>query len=291
MSHPSTLKLPSGPLVVHDDGPVDGPAVVFVHGFLVDSRLWEATAEALADDHRVVRPDLPLGAHRTPIGTYAALSPRGVARLVLELLDALDLEDVTLVGNDTGGAICQFVLDERPSRVGRLVLTNCDGFETFPPAPFNLVHLLKRVPGGVEVALAPMRLRLGRHIALGTLARTRIPDELLRAWSEPFLTDRAIRRETMTFLRAAWPRDLVEASTRLHRFDGPVLLAWAPADRFFTIGLARRLRDACRDARLVEIPDAKTFVAWDQPQRLADEIRAFAAAQVAAAGAGSHSAG
>lgn len=294
MPHTSTVQLPSGPVVVHEDGPRDAPPVVFVHGFIVDSRLWGTTAAALAGDHRVIRPDLPLGAHRTPIGNPAVLSPRGVARLVIELLEALDLEDVTLVGNDTGGAICQFVLDERPARVARLVLTNCDGFSTFPPAPFNVVHVLKRIPGGVEATLQSMRLKLGRHIGLATLAGSPIPDELLRSWCAPFLTDRAIRRETMRFLRAARPQDLLEVSTRLHRFDGPVLLTWAPADRFFTVALGRRIADACRDARLIEIPDAKTFVPWDQPQRLADEIRAFAAgaqAVAATAGAGSQSAG
>lgn len=296
MPSTTTVQLPQGPLVVHQDGPHDGPPVVFVHGFLVDSRLWATTAAALAADHRVVRPDLPLGAHRTPLGDPASRSPRGVARLILALLDELDLHDVTLVGNDTGGALCQFVLDERPDRIARVVLTNCDAFDVFPPAPFSLLHPLKRVPGLVEAVFQPMRLRLGRHVGLGTLARTRIPDDLLRSWCEPFLKDPVVRRETMDFLRAVRPADLLDVSTRLPGYRGPVLLAWAPADRFFTIALARRLQQTFADARLVEIPDAKTFVSWDQPQRLADEIRGFVAAgaQPAAAagvGAGSQSAG
>jgi pimeloyl-ACP methyl ester carboxylesterase len=289
----TTVRLPQGPLVVHQDGPHDAPPVVFVHGFLVDSRLWEATAATLATDHRVVRPDLPLGAHRTPLGDPGSMSPRGVARLILALLDELDLQDVTLVGNDTGGALCQFVLDERPDRIARVVLTNCDAFDVFPPAPFSLLHPMKRVPGLVEAAFQPMRLRVGRHVGLGTLARTTIPDALLRSWCEPFLRDRVVRRETMAFLREVRPADLLDVSTRLSAYPGRVLLAWAPADRFFTIGLARRLQATFADARLVEIPDAKTFVSWDQPARLADEIRAFVGAgqAVAAAGAGSQSAG
>lgn len=285
MSSTNAVQLPSGPLVVHRDGPADAPPVVFVHGFLVDSRLWETTAAGLAQDHHTIRPDLPLGAHRTPLGNNGALSPRGVARLIVELLDALDLQDVTLVGNDTGGAICQFVLDEGSPRIGRLVLTNCDGFDVFPPFPFNVVHLLKRIPGGVEATLQTQRLRLGRRIGLGILARTTLPDALMRSWCEPFLTEPTIRRETIAFLRAARPQDLMEVSARLHRFDGPALLVWAPEDRFFTIALGRRLRDALRQARLVEVDDAKTFVSWDQPARLAQEIRSFVrepAAQAAA---------
>ncbi len=289
----STVQLPQGPVVVHQDGPADAPPVVFIHGFLVDGRLWESTAAALAADHRVIRPDLPLGAHRTPLGDPATMSPRGVARLILSLVDELDLQDVTLVGNDTGGALCQFVLDEQPHRIARLVLTNCDAFDVFPPAPFSLLHPMKRVPGLVEGVFQTMRLRLGRHIGLGTLARTRIPDELLRSWTQPFLTDPVIRRETMEFLRNVRPTDLLDVSTRLPDYPGRVLLTWAPADRFFTIAMGRRLEETFADARLVEIADAKTFVSWDQPQRLADEIRAFAAAgqAVAVAGAGSQSAG
>lgn len=290
----TTVRLRQGELAVRDEGPRDAPAVLFVHGFLVDGRLWGATADALlAAGFRVVVPDLPLGAHRIPFGSGAAGSPRAVARLVLELADHLDLQDVTLVGNDTGGAVCQFALDEGPGRVARLVLTNCDAFDVFPPAPFSVVHVLKRIPGALDGVLHTMRLRLGRRIGLGALAQREIPDQLLRSWCAPSLTDPQIRRETKAFLANVRPADLLDVSTRLHTFPGPVLLTWAPADRFFTVALGRRLQQTFADARLVEIADARTFVSWDQPQRLADEIAAFAAAtaQAAPVGVGSQSAG
>jgi pimeloyl-ACP methyl ester carboxylesterase len=294
MPNTQTISLSQGSIRVRDEG--SGPSIVFVHGFLVDGRLWETTASALvASGHRVIVPDLPLGAHRVPLGAGADRSPRGVARLVLELIDHLGLDDVTLVGNDTGGAICQFVIDEQPDRIARLVLTNCDAFDQFPPAPFSVIHPMKRVPGLVTAVLATMRLRIGRRIGFDALTHTDMPDELLRSWCEPCLTDARIRRDTLAFLRAVKPADLVDVATRLPRYPGPVLLTWAPADRFFKLTFGERLRDTFTDARLVEIDEARTFVPIDQPERLAREIAGFVAERQAfagtAVGAGSQSAG
>src|SRR5262245_53247734 len=128
-----TLSTPAGTLHYRTAGPDDAtaPPVVFVHGFLVDSTLWDAVAERLAAAGvRSYLVDWPLGSHRTPMVPDADLSPVGVAALIAHVLDALDLEDVTIVGNDTGGAICQLlVAGGEQRRVGRLVLTNCDAFE------------------------------------------------------------------------------------------------------------------------------------------------------------------
>lgn len=276
-STPTIIHLPQGDLAVRDHGDPDGPVVVFVHGFLVDGRLWERAAAALAGEHRVIVPDLPLGAHSTPRATEAN-GPRDVAQLILGLLDHLELDDVTLVGNDSGGAICQFVLDERPERIARLVLTNCDAFDQFPPAPFSVIHAIKRVPGLTTLVFQSMRLRPGRRIGFDALVERPLPDALVRDWCRPFLADARIRRETMSFLRGARPADLLDVAARLPRYRGPVLLTWGPADPFFEIGLAERLRDTFTDARLVEIPEARTFLPWDQPERLAAEIRGFVAA-------------
>ena len=133
-----TVDLPQGRVNYRVAGPPDStlPPVVFVHGILVDGELWTGVADALAARGiRSYAPDLPLGAHEIAMNPDADMSPRGVARLVLAFIDALGLTDVTLVGNDTGGALCQFVLDTDASRVGRLVLTTCDAFDQVPPPP------------------------------------------------------------------------------------------------------------------------------------------------------------
>ena len=250
-----------------------GAPVVFVHGALVDGRLWDPVVERL--DERGVVLDLPLGAHKIPMRPDADLTPTGLADLIAELLERLDLHDVTLVGNDTGGALCQFVVTRHPERIARLVLTNCDAFDNFPPALFRPLGVLART-GLLTAALQPLRLRPLRRLpfAFGWLTKRRLPDELLDAWVQPFLTEPGVRRDARRFLLGIDRDALLDNTARLHDFDRPVLLAWAPEDRFFPFDHARRLAAVFPNARLVEIPDSYTFVSLDQPARLADLLAA-----------------
>ena len=274
----TTIDLPAGTIHYRVAGPDGGRPVVFVHGFLVDDTLWADVPERVAAaGFRAYAPTWPLASQPTPMRPEADLGPRAVARIILTFLEALDLRDVVLVGNNTGGAVCQFLIDEDASRIGRLVLTNCDAFDTFPPFPFNLLFRLGRHPVATKVALQPMRWSAVARgpLGFGLLTRRPIAGEEARRWLRPALTDPAVRRDTARFLRAWDAQDLADVATRLHRFDRPVLLAWAPEDRFFTIALGERLQRTFPDARLVRIPDARTFVALDQPERLADEIVSF----------------
>ena len=271
-----TVDTPAGPVHYRVAGPSDSsaPPVVFLHGLLVNGELWTSVADGLAERGiRSFAPDLPLGAHPEPLRDDADLSPAGVARIVLDFLAALDLTDVTLVGNDTGGALAQFVIDADPTRVGRLVLTNCDAFDQFPPPPFGLLVAAGRRPGRLRALMAPTRLRAVRHsmLGFGPLA-THLDPGLTRRWVEPVLTSRGVRRDAARFMAAIRPADLLDVSTRLARFDRPVLLAWGTADRFFKLEFGRRLAAAFPQARLVEIEGSRTFVPLDAPERLVDEI-------------------
>lgn len=275
----SEITLPQGTVRYRERGPADGPAVLFVHGFLGNGAMWDGVAETLAArGMRTFQPDLPLGAHAIALDAAADCSPRGVARLIAAFATALELEDVTLVGNDSGGAICQFLLDTDPARIGRLVLTNCDAFESFPPKPFNLILHAARRPGLFRALMEPTRLRPVRHspLAFGLLAH-RLDGAQTRDWVMPYLTDAGVRRDAAKFCSGVDPRELTAIATRLRRFDGPVLLCWGRDDRFFAPALAHRLRACFADARVVEIDDASTFVHLDQPARVADEITAFTA--------------
>jgi pimeloyl-ACP methyl ester carboxylesterase len=277
----TTIDLPAGTIHYRVSGPEDGPPVVFVHGFLVDNTLWADVPERLAAaGFRTYAPTWPLAAQPTPMRPDAELSPRAVARIILSFIEALDLRDVLLVGNDTGGAVCQFLLDEDASRIGRLVLTNCDAFDTFPPFPFNLLFRLGRHRLATRVALQPFRWSAVANgpLGFGLLTKRPITSAESRRWLRPAITSDGVRRDTAKFLRGWSAADLADVATRLGKFDKPVLLAWAPEDRFFKIALAERLEQTFPDARLVRIPDARTFVALDQPERLTEEILAFAAA-------------
>jgi pimeloyl-ACP methyl ester carboxylesterase len=274
-----TINLPQGPLHYRVAGPVDStrPPVVFVHGLLVNSELWSGAASALAE--RGVRSyalDLPLSSQPVPLHEDADVSPHGIARLILDALAALDLTDVTLVGNDTGGALCQFVIDTDPSRIGRLVLTNCDAFEKFPPAPFGALVALGRRPGRLRLAIKATRPKPLRHSLLGYggLVAKPLDAGLTQRWITP-CADKTVARSTARFFRAMDKRELAEIGSRLGSFDKPVLLLWGAADPFFKLDLARRLHEAFTAARLVTVEGGRTFLPLDEPERVADEISAF----------------
>ena len=276
----SSVSLTQGTVAYAESG--SGPPTVFVHGALVDGRLWERVTPLLAGERRCIVPDLPLGSHREPLAPDADLSPPGLAKLVADFLAALELEDVTLVGNDTGGAICQLVATRHPERLGRLILTPCDAYENFLPLAFRYLQVAARIPGGITALMQTMRPRVMRRapIAYGWLAKKRLPDELLDHWVEPAMGDPGVRRDVVKVLRGISKRYTLEAAERLRDFDRPTLLAWAPEDRFFTLKYAERLAGAFPDARLELIEDARTFVSLDQPERLAALISDFAGAQL-----------
>ncbi|WP_086821616.1 alpha/beta fold hydrolase [Allokutzneria sp. NRRL B-24872] len=274
-----TINLPSGALAYRDAGPErsEAPPVVFVHPFLTNGAVWTRVADLLAARGvRSYAPDWPLGSHRTPMNPGADLSPRGVARHILTFLEALDLREVVLVGNDTGGALVQFVLDTDTSRVGRVVLLNCDAFENFPPFPFNVIFRLIKGPRRMKAGLFPLRSLMVRRSPLGFGLLGRALDaSLTRSWIEPALTSPGVRDDAVRFLRAIDPQELLDVSTRLKSFEGPVRIVWGTADRAFTPALGRRLQSAFRDAEFVEVPGARTLVQQDAPDVLAAQIADF----------------
>lgn len=269
------VELPAGTVSYRERGA--GPTVLFVHGFLVNGSLWRKVVPELAPDFRCIAPDWPLGSHEVPLGEGADRTAPGQARLIADFMAALDLEDVTLVGNDSGGALCQLVVTRDPERVGRLVLTPCDAFDNFPPKMFRYLEWVGKVPGGLTLMAQSMRLRANRRtpIAYGWLSKRRLPDAVLDAWVRPLIRDRRIRDDARAFILGLDTADTLAAAEKLRAFDRPVLLAWAPEDRFFPFAHAERLADLIPDARLERIGDARTFVSEDQPEQLAELIAGF----------------
>jgi pimeloyl-ACP methyl ester carboxylesterase len=253
-----------------------GPAIVFVHGYLVDGRLWDGVATALADRYRCIVPDLPFGAHRVAMAPEAALDPPGMARIVDDLIAALGLDDVTLVGNDSGGAVSQVLVSRRPARVARLVLTNCDTHENFPPGIFKAMPPIAKLPGGMRALATPFRIPAVARFAFSAFAKTGPPAELVIAWTAPAVADKAIMRDLAKVTAGMNKRHTIAAAATLRGTRFPLLLAWAPGDRYFPIRYAQRLAAEVGGAKLVEIPDSATFVPLDQPQLLAARIAEFA---------------
>jgi len=271
----NTVELAHGSITYHESGPQDGEPIVFVHGFLVDSRLWDGAAEGLSGEFRCIQPDLPMGSHRRAMKPDADLTPPGVAGLIRDFLEALDLENVTIVGNDSGGAMSQILVTRHPERIARLVLTNCDSYEHFPPGIFKTMPPMARIPGAMWALAQPMRIGLARRTAYGPFTKTKLPDELLASWTEPVLEDAAIRRDTTKLVADMTKRYTLEAAARFSELRIPVLLTWGRDDGFFKPAQAERLAQGIPGAKLEWIDDAKTFLALDQPEELAERIAAF----------------
>jgi pimeloyl-ACP methyl ester carboxylesterase len=271
----SEVDLPAGTIRYREAG--EGRPIVFVHGFLVDGRLWGGVVDRLSDRFRCLAPDWPIGAQQVAMKPDADLTPYGIADLIASLLERLDLSDVTIVGNDSGGAMSQVLATRHPERIGRLVLTNCDTHENFPPGAFKALPPLTRLPGANSLIAAPFRIGPLARAAVKPFAKTPIPDDLVASWMAPGIGKKApgVRRDMGKALGGMQKRYTLEAAAKLRDSGLPLLLTWAPADKFFPIKYAERLASEVPGAKLVQIPDSRTFVAWDQPQRLADEIAAF----------------
>lgn len=271
------VTLAQGTIHYTDDGPRDAPVVVLLHGLLVDGRLWRKVVPGLSDRARVVVPDLPLGAHRTPLAPGSERTPAGVARLVADLLEALDLRDVTLVGSDTGGALSQLVAADHPERLARLVLVSCDAFENFPPGFFKQLMPLLGSQKLIRPTLLPLKLRplLRLPIAFGWLTKRPIPPEVTDAWLAAFFSARGVREDAAAFMRAIDPATTLAVAERLPSFTKPVLVLWAREDRLFPPAHAGRLAALFADARVQWVEDSYAFVSEDQPEVTAAAIGAF----------------
>jgi pimeloyl-ACP methyl ester carboxylesterase len=265
-------RLPQGTIRYRELG--SGRPVVLVHGLLTNALLWGDVAESLAADFRVIAPDWPLGSHPLPLTPGADMRPPALAKLIADFIAALELTDVTLVGNDTGGALCQLVIVNHPERIGRLVLTPCDAYENFLPPMFRPLQLAARIPGSVWLIANALRPRALRRLpfAYGWLSKRPLPAELSDAFMRPVLTSSAIRREVAALLRGIDARYTLEAAERFGDVAQPVLIAWAPEDRFFKLRYGEKLAQAFPKARLERIEDSYTFASIDQPRRLAELI-------------------
>jgi pimeloyl-ACP methyl ester carboxylesterase len=272
------IELSAGTVEYADTGG-SGPTLVLLHGLMMDASLWDGPIADLAVDHRCVAPTLPLGAHRRAMRADADLSLAGVARLVTELLDRLDLHDVTLVGNDTGGALVQLIMSEGAARVGRVVLASCDAFDNFPPGLTGKTLVLcgRLSPRMFGLFMQQMRLRPLRRLPITFGWLTMRGDAATARWTKPVMRQPEIRRDAVRVLRAAAADTglLLAAAESLPSFDRPALVVWASGDRVMPPEHGRRLAELLPYGRLVEIADTYTLIPLDQPARLAQAIREF----------------
>jgi pimeloyl-ACP methyl ester carboxylesterase len=270
------VELSSGTIDYEDTGG-SGPVVVFVHGLMMDGSLWRHVIAKLRDDFRCVAPTLPLGGHRHPMRADADLSMRGVAELLGEVLERLDLHEVTLAMNDWGGP--QLLVGSRhDARIARLALCSCEAFDNVPPkGAAQLLPYIARVPGGITAAVMPFRFdRLRRlPVTYGPLSKRPVPRDVMDRWFGPAVEQREIRRDLRKYVSSAAQgrRDLLAAADTLRSFDRPALVAWASEDRLMPREHGRKLAELLPQGTLVEITDSYTLIPEDQPAVLAANLR------------------
>ncbi len=268
---------PAGTIEYRESG--RGSPVVFVHGVGVNGDLWRRVAPRLAAEHRCIVPDLPWGAHSRPLRPDADLSLPGMARIVADFMAALELDDVTIVANDTGGAVAQSLAGRHPERIGRLVLTSCDAFEKFPPTPQRYLELTARSRALMWLVGWSVQFRLVQRLptAYGWVTSRPIEPAIMRSYTEPVRTNPGVRRDLTRLLRAVDTRYTYEAAESLRAFDRPALVLWADGDKIFPSEHGRRLAELLPQGRFELVPDSRTFIPEEQPERLAARVRDFVA--------------
>jgi pimeloyl-ACP methyl ester carboxylesterase len=272
-----TVETPAGTIEYRESG--SGPVVVFVHGVGVNGDLWRCVVPRLADAHRCVTPDLPWGSHSLPLRADADLSLPGMAQIVADFVAALELDDVTLVANDTGGAVAQALVGRHPQRIARLVLTSCDAFEKFPPTPQRYLELAARSRALMWLVAWSAQFKLIQRLptAYGWVTSKPIEEAIMRSYTDPVRMNRSVRRDLTRLLRAVDTRYTYEAAEALRGFDKPALVLWAQDDKIFPREHGRRLAELMPQGQFELMPDSRTFIPEEQPDRLAERVREFTA--------------
>ena len=275
LSNMKEVRLEQGVVRYREAG--EGPTIVFVHGILVNGLLWREVMPHLTEHYRCIAPDLPLGGHQVPMDLDADLGPAGVAQVVSDFMEALDLQNVTLVGNDTGGAICQIVVAKHPERLSRLVLTNCDAYKEFFPWLVQPFHYGAKFFGRrfADTLAWTLRAQFARRILMWTLAERRVDTTTLAAYMEPLIHEPGVRRDLTKFLNQVSKRHTLDAARSFGAFDRPVLIVWGDNDFLFSPKLARRLQQDFPDSTLRFLSKCRAFVPEDRPERLVELIQDF----------------
>ncbi|MEV4147000.1 alpha/beta hydrolase [Amycolatopsis sp. NPDC049691] len=251
----------------------EGPVALFVHGVGTNNLLWRKVLTELAGERRCLAPDLPGHGH-SPVTAEQDLSLNGLARLLDDFCESLELDSVDLVANDTGGAVAQVFAAHHADRLRTLTLTNCDTQGNLPPEAFRPVVELagrgKLAPLLVQLAADPERARAGA-LGGGYEHPGQLPDDVLAAFVRPV---GAAARQFERLLTEVRGEELDAIEPLLKELRVPTLLVWGTGDPNFGVEWAHRFQDAVPAVtEVVEVPGAKLFFPDERPEDLVPHLR------------------
>jgi pimeloyl-ACP methyl ester carboxylesterase len=253
----------------------DLPVALFVHGVATGSTLWRNAIPLLADQRRCIAVDLPLHG-RTPGAPDQEYTLTAMAEFLANFCDALELNEIDLVGNDTGGAICQVFAVREAGRLRTFTLTNCDTQGNFPPKAFVPTVLMARARLLAPLGRLARKSPRARRMMLGSTLEdvSAIPDELTAAWTQPVFGTRRSARQFQRWIGGMNDRQLVAIEADLKQLQAPTLMVWGTKDPFFTLNWAQWLRDTIPGSTgIVKIPGGKLFFPLERPEEFAAAIR------------------
>lgn len=273
-----SVTLTDGDIEYYERG--TGPTIIFLHGWLANANLWRNVVDELHESFRCITVALPLGSHRVPMSRTADLGPDGIAAIIASFLEQIDADDVTVVGNDSGGAYAQIAIARHTDRVDRLALTSSETpWDCWPPAQFSWLCSAARSPErfrDLANGMQSSEMRIAGYGPATGITKRLPPEELLRSYALPGYANEEIRANAAAVMSSSSSAALHSASRRLMSDTGlPILLIWSREDPVFPVQNARRFATELPDARIVEFDDAFSFTPEDRPDAVAAALREF----------------
>jgi pimeloyl-ACP methyl ester carboxylesterase len=270
-----TVTTPSGAISYVENG--NGPAALFIHGVPLNGYHWRHAMHALGDLRRCLAPDL-MGLGYTEVAAHQEVTFDAQAEMLVQFLDALTIERIDLIGNDSGGAIAQILATKIPLRIRSLTLTNCDVHDNWPPPAFAAAVARAKAgqfAQGLAFTLAnPASVHSGAGLGAAFQFPERLTAELLDVYLRPITTTTARQHLADRYVAGMDCAQTVRIYDRLKVLPAPALIVWADSDIFFPVQWAHWLGQTLPGTRKVAVLEgARLFFPEERPDEFCALVR------------------